>query len=281
LQLYLSTEYLKKTFTFYFFFMNFFKKLGTVLIGTFALLLGACEDKSDLNPQSQVEKASATNKNSNGENMRDNIVFDNWCPWCDGFPAYVGQTPPFPPVGQASPPATAPAGQPTSAWKIEDYEKVEKFKVFITGLNSVERAYFALRPHLIPGAQGNKWNAESKANQLYFEGNRDNVNANAFKHAYWCKLNQLSFGVNVAREIAENHEAVFTDLVARTMDRHNNEIGLTTPGTLHGFPPPRMPENLYFTASILKYIAQGYGRRIDNGDSKTGNLVKTDGTGRR
>lgn len=98
-----------------------------------------------------------------------------------------------------------------------------------------------------------------------------------------CSKDAISFAAKVffAFSALFKSRAVVRDGLTLLQEFHNNELGLTTPGTLQGFPPPGMPENLYFTATILRYIAQGYGRRIDNGDSKTGNIVKTDGTGRR
>lgn len=240
----------------------------------------SCDDQKNQPPSPGARSNTDKNVHSSERTQGYCCVDEEFCPWCNTSPLMPG-IPPLPPVGYPGTPPSNPApGDPSSNWTYADYMNDPRFAPFLEGLNAQEVAFFAAAPWRIPAAQGNQKAAVMKADELYFNGNTDHTNANAFKHAYWSKLNALSFGVDAARALGEAHEAN-SDAMSKTMDLFNNNIGLTTPGNLHGWPPPGRPVNLYFLPTILKSIEGGWALRIDTGNPLTGKIVKTDGTGRK
>jgi len=240
-----------------------------------SFLLYECSRNESVSPVDQ-----ATEKSDDRNARYQPYVDPEFCPWCMDIFITPG-TGGFPPIGAPSNPPNNPApGNPTASWTIDNYRNDPRYQAFVNQLNPQEVLLFAASPWRIPAAQGNRWAAVQKAEELYFEGNFDNTNANAFKHAYWSKLNALSFGAAFAKQMGDAHE-YYSPPASKEMDLHNNKLGYEMTGTLHGWPPPGRPENLYFVPNILRAIAAGQGKRLADNDPVAGLRIKTDGTGRR
>ena len=124
-----------------------------------------------------------------------------------------------------------------------------------------ETLFFGANPHLIIPAQLNRTEANEITDNIACDGQgfQDNVNTNAFKHAYWSAINTLSFGSDIARQIGNNHECGNVTPGQR-MDLHNNGLGILIAANN----PNVNSETI--RALIIQAIKSGQGR-ILNGTS--------------
>lgn len=154
-----------------------------------------------------------------------------------------------------------------------DYMNDPTYADFYNKLNEAEKAWFKLHPERIPAAHLNKKEAEFRAENKYYEGNGDNTNANAYKHALYSGLNTKSWGASAARELGIAHEATPSSENMRFMDLYNNDMGIAKALGSNG-------DNDQLSNDILNAIANGEGRRLEGGVTN-GSVIPTDGTGRR
>lgn len=156
-----------------------------------------------------------------------------------------------------------------------DYMNDPTYASFIEQLNAAERAWFLKHPERIPAAVANKWTAEvSRDNKYRSDISPDNNNANAFKHALWSALNAWAWGANAARELGDLHELSNSTPNQRTMDLHNNNLGIDMARGINNGDGQQLTEN------ILHAIANGQGLRLTGSDAN-GDLIPTNGTERR
>lgn len=143
-----------------------------------------------------------------------------------------------------------------------------EFSDFVNGFNIDEIVFFTTFWYLIPQANANKRAAEAGADWYFYDGNIDFFNANAFKHMIWSGYNTLSFGITFAITIAKNHESNNFVSLPTQMDMFNNYVGIDF-GT-------SSQSQTEIIDKALNAVTTGQGRILIGG-----NLIPTDGTGRK
>lgn len=166
-----------------------------------------------------------------------------------------------------------PGGGSGGGVTYEQLSQDPQFAAFIETLTAAEILWFITNPLKMASAKENKLKAETYVTQKYVDGNGDNHNANAFKHAIWSGLNRRSWGPEAAYELGLAHE---TDdggsYNQHTMDLWNNALGIRL--------ALDAPSEAGLIGAILGAIANGEGKRLENGEIN-GAVIPTDGTGRQ
>lgn len=109
---------------------------------------------------------------------------------------------------------------------VEEKEGIQTFglpEIYDT-LNSEEKKLVVLHPAEALTVYAMSTRATQLAITYFTDGNADNNNGNAFKHAYWNTLLTVELGYNGAKRWATAHEHGQTGLNT-TMDLRNNEEG--------------------------------------------------------
>ena len=90
-------------------------------------------------------------------------------------------------------------------------------------LSKDEKSFVIRRPLIADIFNANAEKAKKIGREL---GGTKNGYGNAVRHCYWCALNQVSVGYQIAKEFGDAHEnKPDNDINAKTMDLHNNSIG--------------------------------------------------------
>jgi hypothetical protein len=92
-------------------------------------------------------------------------------------------------------------------------------------LNPTEKEFFRNNPSMLVGVMDNA-NAATSAVRAVYNTDADDVEANAFKHAFWSAMNTKMFGDNMAEVLGDNHEAHTIEANKANMDRYNNAVGI-------------------------------------------------------
>lgn len=111
--------------------------------------------------------------------------------------------------------------------------------------------------------------------RYFYCSEEDGTNANAFKHALWNALNTISWGVNIAKEMADAHEncdwrADGSYPPLSIMDFHNNQLGRDVAFNFvyYGGNPS---DKLSIAKRILCAIKSGEGNRLFPTQGNTNN----------
>lgn len=145
---------------------------------------------------------------------------------------------------------------PTSQDILNDEEETIFISNPVAGLFAVSCAYTAT-----------EWTNNLFDSSVTYLGNGD-----AYRHSFWQAILAEAYGVDYAKRWGDAHESETTNIIDKTMDLINNDIGRELGASITGY----QQIEARLSSLLLTKIANGELWRVVNGQ-----LCTTDGTGRK